>query len=195
MTEDRCLAEEKASYLTPFLPLSTNLPRKSGLRPDRHLDGQPAQPNSQLAYGSRVHLNHHYAPINHKGFSVSRTGKPSKPDQIVLGQGTGSRIADVGPESMEPCPLPDLLRKTMRRSWQNCSRSTATSWPPGSRSGTKATTPSRASASPLGPRSSASARELPSRTSSSTRKTASSAASRLTTSCGVRSCRATSATG
>jgi hypothetical protein len=26
ITEDRCLTEEKALYLTPFLPLSTDLP-------------------------------------------------------------------------------------------------------------------------------------------------------------------------
>src|SRR5579862_3218683 len=86
MTEDRCLAEEKASYLTPFLPLSTNLPPKSGLRPDRDLDGQPAQPNSQLAYGSRVHLNHQYAPINHKGFAVSRTGNRANLTRSCLGR-------------------------------------------------------------------------------------------------------------
>ena len=52
VTEDRCLAEEKASYLTPFLPLSTNLPRKSGLQPDSRLDGPPVV--AQFAVGIRL---------------------------------------------------------------------------------------------------------------------------------------------
>jgi hypothetical protein len=42
ITEDRCLTEERAPYLTPFLPSGTDPPRKSELQPDCRLDGQPA---------------------------------------------------------------------------------------------------------------------------------------------------------